>query len=307
MTAAVPESPADDPALIQAVIANYEEATGKIREVAKWFATSGAALAALLVGTSPLAGIDDVKGGSLFLAILCAVGALGALGWLVLSTSNVLAPKVVELDTVAQHADYANFRETVRKSASSFLGAWEPDVPAFKKRRDDLYGDDARLQVKLREPSLGSAQRAAFEDAREIVQLSLRRSGWVAERLLAAAENYRTWEVFKTARQNAFIAIGICAVAVGGFLATAGSAKSAAADAAFSGPLPVRVSLTDAGRTVWGSLLGEGCPTTDFEALLTEGGQSAPWSLMVTDTACTTGVLELTAAQGAVLVRSATG
>lgn len=82
--------------------------------------------------------------------------------------------------------------------------------------------------------------------------------------------------IFMTSRVLAPSAV--TAAGVVGFLVSVHDGASADD---LTGPMPVKVALTEAGRTHFGPTLGSDCPTASFDALLISGGKTAPWEIMV--------------------------
>jgi hypothetical protein len=291
--------PADDAGLVKERIAGYRAADARLREVAKWFATSAAALTAVLVGTSPLSGLTRLGWGrEIMPPLLFGAAALAALGVVVYMASQVLAPSTVEFADVMSSADFAGFRRKIATDPHPYLGTWADDVPGFAYERTHQHKAFRSIEQKLADPATPPEDVAALEPAKDRVVARLRRTGWVTQRLLAAAENDLLWRRFQRARLVTAVAVAVAAAGVVGFLV---SVQRGAAVDEIDGPLPVRVSLTEAGRVDLASLLGPTCPTESFEALLTAGGQEAPWEIIVTDPSCTRGGLTLGGTEGRVL------
>jgi hypothetical protein len=277
--------PADDTGLLRTQLDALSEANARLREVAKWFVTSAAALGALLVGTSPLTGLAALGwSGEIRAPLAWGAVALGALAVVIFTTSRVLAPSTVDfVDVIGGGGSFAAFRKAVDKDPYTYLGAGSSGVADFAARRAREFKVLRNIDAALADPSTPDDQVTALEQERPTALANITRTGWIVERLRATAENRLLWQRFTLARVVAVIGAAVAAAGIVGFLVSVHSGASADD---LTGPVPVRVALTESGSTHFGQALGPGCPTGSFDALLLSGGKTAPWEIMVVDARC---------------------
>lgn len=299
---ATTEDPANNTDLVQAQITGLEAANGRLREVAKWFVTSAAALAALLVGTSPLSGLSSLGWtAELILPVVFGSIALIALGVVIFRTSRVLAPSVVDVsDLLTQGGkdEFSEFRVKVNLDPYNYFGAGATGLGDFAARRAREFAVLRSIDSSLSDPATSKADEKVLTKSRTVALGNITRTGWIVQRLVAIAENERLWSRFTSARLTVAICASVAVVGIVGFLV---SVQSGASADDLTGPMPVKVALTDSGASQFRSALGTSCPTKSFEALLLKGGKTAPWEVMVTDARCTHVNFTLDADDGHVL------
>ena len=276
--------PADNADLLRAQITGLSEANARLREVAKWFVTSATALGALLVGTSPLTGLSSLGWTSEIGApLLWGGGTLGALGVVIFMTSRVLAPSTVDFADVATGREFTKFRKMVDKDPHTYLGAGSSSVADFSARRVREFTVLRNIDATLADPATSNEDVAVLDEERPTALANITRTGWIVERLRSTAENHLLWRRFQVARITAGIGVAATAAGIVGFLV---SVQDGASADDLTGPMPVKVALTDAGRSHFGPTLGSDCPTTSFDALSISGGKTAPWEIMAVDPLC---------------------
>lgn len=149
--------PATTPA---ATTSRYAAANTRIRDTAKWMAAALAAVATVLVGTSPLSGIGRLSAeepGRLACAVAAIVIGLGAALIAILLLSRIQLPQTVLAADVAAMAE--NDRSAVAHEAvhEPFLRAGRPNLKAMMKDYTQVQADYYAAVEELVE-----AQRAAL-------------------------------------------------------------------------------------------------------------------------------------------------
>ncbi|MHB1065010.1 MAG: hypothetical protein ACYC1Z_11085 [Georgenia sp.] len=183
---ATPKPPAETPA---APVSPYAAANGRIRDAAKWMAAAIAAVATVLVGTSPLSGIGRLSAaepGRLYLAIGAIVVGLAAALVAIFLLSRIQLPQtVLAADIVAMAADptSAVAREAVHEpfltAGRANLAAMLEDYAQVQKayyeavgaltaaEREVLEADSERKRQAARSKVDAAKERVAFEEARD--------------------------------------------------------------------------------------------------------------------------------------------
>ncbi len=270
-------------------LAAWSGATASLRDVVKWVAASFGALGALLIGTAPLSGVGDLTlGWSILGPLVFGTLALLAVGWVVWYTTSLLTPNTVSLSDIARHEDYADFRTQVAVEPLAYLGTLGEDVATFFVNRDTENRALAELDAKLASGALPNTPKVEASRAKLVARVNA--LGKVSTRLLASAGFYQLSRRFTAVKPMLFGAAGLVVVGIVGFLVTVGAGTSGTDSRPTT--IPALVSLTPDGARTVGPLLGDACPRA-FQVLVLSGGNSGPWTLAVTDDACTAGTIEV--------------
>ena len=274
-------------ALTVARIASYDASTARLRDVAKWFATSTVALTAFLAAAFPVAGIVSERGAVTWTALAWGAGALVALGTVVALASRVLAPRVVTVEAIATQLEFTGLRDEVAREPTTFLGLWASDVPGLVERRRRAVADQRNVMAQLADPALAPDLRTAFQDRRRVVERDLTILGWVSYRLEGAGLYAVTWRRFTTLRVWSAVAAAIAAICLVGLVVSshddsAERYRGAAVTLAFLedlAPAPTQ-------------LLGATCPDVVTGELVSSGAEP-PWTVRITQEGCDAATLHV--------------
>ncbi|MBM7821025.1 hypothetical protein JOE63_003502 [Cellulosimicrobium cellulans] len=292
MTASPPPGAVAGPAPVEtaltvARISSFDASTARLRDVAKWFATSTVALVAFLAAAFPVAGVVSDSGALTPVALVWGTGVLVSLGAVVVLASRVLAPQVVSLGEIATHARFAELRSEIAKEPATFLGLWAADVPGLLERRERVLDDQRRVMETLKDPAVPADQREAFVARRAAVERDLTVLGWVSYRLESAGLYALTWGRFTTLRMWSAVAALVAAVCLVGLVAsvrdvTAQQYRGAA----------VTFTFLDSVSPAPTALLGQDCPGVVSGELVSTTA-APPWVVRVTEEGCERAILHL--------------
>lgn len=292
-----PDARPVETALTVARISSYDASTARLRDVAKWFATSTIALVAFLAAAFPVAGVVSDAGAVTWPALLWGAGVLASLGSVVALAARVLAPRIVTLRAVATEPQYASLRAEIAAEPATFLGLWATDVAGLQARRERAVADQRNVVSTLADPDLVPVQARAFESRRLVVERDLTILGWVTYRIESAGLYALTWRRFTTLRWGSAVAAVVAAVCLLGLVASVrGVATEQHAGRA------VTLTFLDTVEPDPTSLLGASCPDV-VSGELVSSDVAPPWTVRVTQDGCDPATLHVTGDQAVVVLR----
>jgi nucleoid-associated protein YgaU len=208
----------DDDYGIKDQVATWATATDKLRDVAKWVATSFGALGAVMIGTAPLASLAKLK---LAWTLLIPAGfglfALGAIAFIVWQTTRLLTPSEATPKAIAKEPRFASFRDKIAAEPYAYLGTWAASVTGFVDRRDNEYRTLKDIDRKLVEYDLPPEERKAWEKASAQQSEMVSGLGQVMSRLLTYASFVDTHNSYKRMQPRLLVAFAALILGIVGF------------------------------------------------------------------------------------------
>ncbi|MBD8078973.1 hypothetical protein [Cellulosimicrobium arenosum] len=287
--------------LTVARISSYDASTARLRDVAKWFATSTVAFVAFLAAAFPIAGIVSDVGSVTWLGVVLGLVILVALGYVVALAAQVLAPQVVTVDAVATEPELDGLRTQIDGAPYLFLGLWADDVAGFVDRRSEVFEDQRIVRGLLGDPGSGLAPEVieALRERLRQIERDLSILGWVAYRVESAGLYALTWRRFRRLRVHAALAVLVASASL--VLLVASVREGASVQYAGS---PVTVTFLDSVEPDPTSLLGVDCPET-VDGELVSAVAEPPWTVHVDQAGCDPVTLNLTADQAVLVIHDA--
>ena len=210
--------------------AHWDEATGRLRDSAKWMATVIGASLAALIPTAPLTGLSK--------HLTVAPAVVGLLGLLLISATMVLVLQVMQ----PQSVDYNDIEEA--KASRGLLGAlrmgsWSPEGALYKWKQDIQKHSDLYLPIGV--DSLAALRRLMIVEEVTLVAIARAEqnaSGTAARKLLGKAR------VARAARLHELRATAASVVSLGVYYQVKRSSKIASYLGATFGFLGVIAIIT---------------------------------------------------------------
>lgn len=289
-------SAADTGEVLKDEVAVWASSSDKLRDVVKWIAASFGALGALLIGTAPLGGLKSVESQNIAIPVISGVLALGSVGYIVWQATSLLTPDPLELSDLVD-ARFTSLRQRVDTHPEDYLGSTGTTFDNFmqnrQRQRQEIAALDALMAVEA-----DSGKRQNQRSARDQLLARLQSYNLVTRRLVAWAGFQDLHASFHSARWRMFLAAVVAALGITGFHFAAGGIG----DRSYEGATLV-VHLTDEGVERLGPLLGPDCPR-QFAGRLQSDQASGPWQLRVTEAGCRSGIIQITSAEAAVILRN---
>jgi hypothetical protein len=275
---ATEEKPASEPTATSR--STYRGAIENLRSVVKQGITAFAAVAAVLVGTSPLTNLGKLPAfdGRWWAAMLAAAVALAAVLLVIARAATILAPREFRLNAPSRGAAEAIRTSGLLSSARvvdvvELDRAWE----AARQKHVDGVAEMSSLPVGQR----AEAGRKAVEGQRESERL-----GPVVERVREYALWYEVSAAWRAVRWQLLGAAGLAGLAIVLYAWAANPPDPTSGAGAASTPRPTAVTVIvdpDA-QERFGAALGAEC-AANFDAIAI-GRSEQTYDLIVTDEAC---------------------